>query len=668
MAKTGRRFLTKAVILLIASSMGLGLVFADDPAPAKAQKSAPAPAPATAPLPTIKPEVYPVKVAYCNECQAEAAEYNRIAYSLRATEEFYNHALKALDAHSKELVVAQNDFVNIQNQQIAAAQAAQSMAAAQAQAQAMMPAQPATAQTNAPAKTGAPAAAAPAPAMPKTPVKKAAEPAKVKTPVAASAAPATAKAPASTPVAPTANTPPANPVPANQAPGNPAQANPAQANPAPQEDPLVKAKQRIMDLQNQITQDKADIKRSQSEIITLRQSRSEAAERSSLCEMQKCEYAETSSYPNISCKNAHGLEPIDIPMPTPMPHTTVRCDSCTKEATYFNDLTDKLYDVQKAIRTTTIEIDLDQKVMAKYQGEMDMLYPYRNRARHQSEYQAAVSHYNEAFDQYKQDSARRVTQQRLADNIQGQIQAAKIAQRNCEEDNCRHIVIKHLPPEGEHPKPYVPMEYQLGLFIGNTMLFRDATANSVYGRYTQSTRHDSGEFGGVINVLFGPNTKNQLLVYAMMLKMLGTSETLLAQEINPISASNSTLHVNYDWLARIGIGVNTKPIHSPKLRLQAGVAMAIIHQNAASSVIEGATGTHNRLDRKDIQPSLMGGLTYEICPTCFYQGPVLLSAQLFLDRYPYIGVSGATPAGTNYLLSADTHWELHEQLGLLVKF
>jgi hypothetical protein len=226
-------------------------------------------------------------------------------------------------------------------------------------------------------------------------------------------------------------------------------------------------------------------------------------------------------------------------------------------------------------------------------------------------------------------------------------------------------------PNAASPKPdvYTPFIYypnnpfhiDLGLMIGNTNIDRSGTLSGslISPNIHESINQSDQQMGVQLKFLFGADSKIQPFVFASLLSELNNSNTLFSGALGPF-AGKSTVSLQSNWIARVGLGLQSMPLTPYQIRVGAGIGGAIIPQEILVNINEDVLTTPDQTTQNNLVPSLMASVGMNLCDKCFVGLPLTLTGQVIADHDASISLQSITPLGNTYNFSVNSRWQFNE--------
>lgn len=218
--------------------------------------------------------------------------------------------------------------------------------------------------------------------------------------------------------------------------------------------------------------------------------------------------------------------------------------------------------------------------------------------------------------------------------------------------------------------------YDLSLLGGALYVHRSGviTSTTIAGpaagtqqSYFNSTNSVKPEVGFQARTIFDLNGRGQPFFYLNATSTLGSMSSLNMGVLNPPSPLTSNIVLTNNWNVHVGLGIQTEPLFN-NLQMGIGAAVAFLNQSIKSYI--GATNVTATYANQitNMRPSMMGILTWKLCPDCVGGLPASLGAEITVDSYTSIAVNGGLPAQNTYYASVNQQWVPHGDLLLMIGF
>lgn len=210
---------------------------------------------------------------------------------------------------------------------------------------------------------------------------------------------------------------------------------------------------------------------------------------------------------------------------------------------------------------------------------------------------------------------------------------------------------------------FAPMETDIGIIAGYTGTSQNGqiTAPFGLGTFTNSNGNYNEEFGLQAKFVYNFRDESQPFIYVNGISTVGSANSIVIHDFVLVPFETKLL-VNNNWIARIGVGIQTEQLND-LFQLAVGVGAAFVNQTLKTYIGETAT-TRFTNQQTSVAPSVMGSVSFHLCQACVAHRPLLLALQVTIDRNPQISANGVTVFGDAYSSNVSQKWTPHGDLVL----
>lgn len=189
---------------------------------------------------------------------------------------------------------------------------------------------------------------------------------------------------------------------------------------------------------------------------------------------------------------------------------------------------------------------------------------------------------------------------------------------------------------------FLAPSFDAGIMIGYTggprkgVIVNPATGGSEMNSGSQ----DSSEIGVQMRLLFGSEYNARPFFYLNGTRPIGSAITILLGKDLPPFTNTTKLTLTNNWLTRFGLGGVTPWLYD-RFQLGAGAAVVVMSQTLETYLGQAKVSTFNQ-NKTSVRPSVMGNITWSLCPKCLMGHESLLTAQITADNNPVI--NGSVPS------------------------